>query len=303
MSGTRRRILSTFLLLIVCSGTFAQKPASARFSGDSALALTGQAVALGARPSGSDAHRRLQQMIVAHLRSHRWEVLDDAFTGSTPAGPIAMRNIIARLKGKPGARAIAVTGHYDTKRMPGVRFVGANDGGSSTGFLLELARVLPSQVWSHDLYLVWFDGEEAVAEWTQTDSLYGSRHLAEKWQRDGTLRRLRALINVDMIGDRNLDIVDERTGTPWLRSLIWRVADLLGKGRHFRRDGGWIGDDHLPFLERGASAVDLIDFNYGENNEYWHTERDTMDKLSAASFQVVGDVVIGTLRRLEEDKL
>jgi len=209
-----------------------------------------------------------------------------------------MKNIIARFPGSSG-RAIAITGHYDTKLFTSFRFVGANDGGSSTGFLLELARVLAGKPRKDDVYLVWFDGEEAFGEWSSTDGVYGSRHLAQKWQADGTARRLKALINVDMIGDRDLEIAKETYSSPELGRLVWKVAADLGCGRRFPNSQLAIEDDHMPFRRIGVPALDLIDFDYGPDHSWWHTEEDTMDKLSAQSFLIVGDVLLETIRRLE----
>ena len=194
---------------------------------------------------------------------------------------------------------MVITGHYDTKSMPGTYFVGANDAGSSTGFLLEMAKVLAHSPHKDDLYLVWFDGEEAVAQWSDYDSLYGSRHLAEKWATDGTLGRVKALINVDMIGDRDLGILEEMNSAAPLRELVWNTADRLGYGKHFLRNESAIEDDHIPFLRRGVNALDLIDLDYGPSNSYWHTDKDTMDKLSAGSFLVVGRVLTQVLKELE----
>jgi Zn-dependent M28 family amino/carboxypeptidase len=221
----------------------------------------------------------------------------DPFTAETPEGPVEMENIIAKFPGKSG-RAIAITGHYDTKRLSD--FVGANDGGSSTGFLLELAAALDRQPRADDIYLVFFDGEEAVREWSDADSVYGSRHLARKWSDDGVLRRLKALINVDMIGDKNLRLVWDTNSSASLRILVWNAADSLGYGRYFPRDGGPIEDDHVPFVNMGVRALDLIDFE--SQRTFWHTPEDTMDKLGERSFQVVGNVVIKAISELEKEK-
>ncbi len=210
-----------------------------------------------------------------------------------------MENIIAKFPGKSG-RAIAITGHFDTKKMAG--FVGANDAGSSTGILLELAAVLAGRPREDDVYLVFFDGEEAVRDWSATDSTYGSRHLARKWTGDGTNRRLKALINVDMTGDKDLDIVYEMNSVPSLRKLVWDSADALGYTGEFLRQPNAVEDDHLPFLEAGVRALDLIDFNYGPNNMYWHTPQDTMDKLGAHSFEVIGNVLMRVIPELEAEK-
>ncbi len=289
---------------LVCVVLAACLPAAApplvrpAFSGARALEYTRRAVAFGPRPAGSDALRKLHAYIYRELKPLGCTVLDDEFTASTPLGPVPMRNIVARFPGTSG-KIVAITGHYDTKTMPGRFFVGANDGGSSTGFLLELAKAVKSMRHKNDIWLVWFDGEEAVAQWSDTDGAYGSRHLASRWVSDGTLARLKALINVDMIGDRDLGIAAEANSSSTLRSMVWDAAASLGLAKYFLTDPDSILDDHVPFLERGANALDLIDFRYGPNQAWWHTDEDTMDKLSAASLGVVGRVVLESIRRLE----
>jgi len=277
---------------------FAEHTAAVRFSGANALQFTKNAVAFGPRPIDSPAHRKLEDFILRKLRVFGCQVEEDVFTAQTPAGPKRMNNIIAKAKGQ-GGQPVVLTGHYDTKIMTDRVFVGANDGGSSTGFLLEMARLQCGKPRKNDLYLVWLDGEEAVQDWSATDSLYGSRHLANRWKQDGALARLKAIINVDMIGDGDLTIVREGNSTPWLRNLVWEAAAALGLDRHFSKVEGAIEDDHIPFLRAGAPALDLIDFDYGPGNSWWHTDQDTPDKLSAQSFQVIGNVVIKVLGKLE----
>ncbi|MDX2181893.1 MAG: M28 family peptidase [Bryobacteraceae bacterium] len=269
------------------------------FDGASAYRFAREAVDLGPRPPGSAAIVKLQAQIAAKLRSYGCEVTEQAFTAQTPAGPVGMKNILCRLKGTPGARALAVSGHYDTKPMPGTNFVGANDAGSSTGFLLELARVSAKIPRKKDLWIVFFDGEEAFAQWTATDSLYGSRHLAKEWASSGFLARVEALINVDMIGDKDLNLLRDANSSPELVKLVWSVARELGYAKHFEESVTAIEDDHMPFRRMGVAAIDLIDFEYGPLNRYWHTDRDTMDKLAPESFALVGKVVVETLRRLD----
>lgn len=266
------------------------------FSGDAAFAHARRAIEFGPRPSGSPALGQLQSYILEQLQASRCEVTQDTFTARTPRGEIAMTNIIARFPGSPGARAIAVTGHYDTKFFDDRVFVGASDGASSTGLLLELARALADEPRTDDVYIVFFDGEEAAVEWTEYDKLYGSRHLALKWREDGTLARLKAVINVDMIGDRDLNLRREENSTPALVNLVWQVARDLGYGAYF--EGSWINidDDHMPFLQLGAPAIDLIDFDY----PHWHEASDTLDKLSPQSLEIVGRVVHESIRRLEK---
>jgi glutaminyl-peptide cyclotransferase len=273
---------------------------AAAFSGAEALAFTRRAVSYGPRPSGSPGIRKLRAYIVGQLKILGWQVMEDDFTASTPLGQTPMRNIIARFPGQSG-KVVVFTGHYDTKSIPLISFVGANDGGSSTGFLLEMARSLRGEARKDDVYLVWFDGEEAVAQWSDSDSLYGSRHLAERWAADGTLARIKALINVDMIGDRDLHILEDLNSSAPLCELVWHTAERLGYGSHFLQDASAIEDDHMPFLRRGVNALDLIDYDYGPGNSYWHTDKDTLDKLSAESFQIVGRVLIETLKELEGD--
>lgn len=290
--------VQALILIVALSWRAPAQPATAEFSGASALEYTRKVVGFGPRPSGSQALERLRAYLTAELQRRGCQLVRDPFTASTPRGPVAMENLIARFPGTSG-RAVAVSGHYETKWMPGIRFVGANDGGSSTGFLLELARVLAGRRHRNEILLVFFDGEEAFGPWSDTDGVYGSRHLAARWAGDGTLARLKALINVDMIGDRDLGILQEMNSTAWLRELVWQTAAELDLRRHFLNQPAWIEDDHVPFLRRGVSAVNLIDFEYGPANSYWHTEHDTLDKLSARSFEVVGRVVLAVLRKLE----
>ncbi len=266
------------------------------FSGASAFKYTQAAVAFGPRPSGSAANRQLQAYIRTQLRTFKCELIEDPFIGKTPKGDVAMTNIIAKFPGKSG-HAIAITGHFDTKLFPGRKFVGANDGGSSTGLLLELARNLGQTEHADDIYVVFFDGEEAVGDWTETDSVYGSRHLAYKWKGDGTLAKLKALINVDMIGDKSLGVLIEKNSTVSLRKLVWNAAYDLGYKAYFLDSGEEVDDDHMPFLKLGVPSLDLIDFDY----DPWHKDSDTMDKLSPKSLEIVGAVVLESVRRIDRE--
>jgi Zn-dependent M28 family amino/carboxypeptidase len=266
------------------------------FSGAQALQFTKRAVAFGPRPAGSPANRELRAYIKSQIRSSGGHLADDSFTAPTPKGPVPMQNIICSFPGTSG-RTVVFSGHFDTKDFPGRNFVGANDGGSSTGLLLELMHALSSADHKDEIDIVWLDGEEAFGEWSDTDGIYGSRHLAAKWASDGVLAKIRGLINVDMIGDRDLGIVQEENSTQALRNQVWQVAQEKGYGRYFLDQGGAIEDDHMPFLKRGVPAVDLIDFDYGPGNSFWHSDKDTLDKLSAHSFQVVGDVLLDLVRR------
>lgn len=239
----------------------------------------------------------MQAWLVRELKANGWEVVEDRFTAKTPVGAVEMTNLIAKRPGLTG-HAVVVSGHTDTKRFP-FRFVGANDAGSSTAVLLELARSLKDVRLRNDIWLVFFDGEEAVRDWTDTDSVYGSRHLAEKMAADGSLSRMVALINVDMVGDRDLHLIDEDSSTPALRKMLRAAASKLGYSQHVENSPWAIEDDHIPFLQRGATAIDLIDFDYGPGNAYWHKAEDTTDKLSAESLKITGALVEEMLRMLE----
>jgi Zn-dependent M28 family amino/carboxypeptidase len=287
----RGQKIAVLLLMAFAAGAGAAEPP--KFSGAAALEQTRKVVSFGPRPPGSAASRKVQAYVHEQLKSLGAQIQSYSFQTETPLGPKQMTNLIALF---PGAsrRAVVFSGHYDTKHLPDIRFVGANDGGSSTGFLLEMARVVSKMTRPKDVYLVWFDGEESFGEWTDEDSLYGSRHVAEKWAADGTLSKIDALINVDMIGDRQLNVLQDQGSSGALRRLIWDTARSLGYSQYFTSAFTAIGDDHVPFIKKGVNAVDVIDLDYPP----WHTAEDTMDKLSANSFQIVGDVLVEVMRRL-----
>ncbi len=268
------------------------------FDAKRALLDTRRAVNFGERPSGSPENDRQREWIVSELKPLGATVLLDKFNGQTPNGPVAMANVIARFEGTSG-KSIAVTGHFDTKKIPMVHFLGANDGGSSTGFLLEFARVMSKVKHRDTIFIVFFDGEEAVGNWTDTDSCYGSRHLAAKWLADGTLGQLKALLNVDMIGDKDLNVMNDGNSSAALREMTQKAAAKAGYSQYFEKTPGAIEDDHKPFAQAGVNVLDLIDFNYGPSNSFWHNDKDTLDKLSAHSLQVVGDVVLELVRELD----
>ena len=212
----------------------------------------------------------------------------------------------------PGERSDRVLfgGHYDTKLFREFRFVGANDGGSSTAMLLELARVLKARRNAFTIELVFFDGEEALVDWNANDNTYGSRAYVDAARRAGTLSSIRALILVDMVADRQLTIRREAQSTPWLTDLIWAAAARVGHRQHFLDESIVIQDDHVPFLQAGVPAVDIIDLepSYARpgrpepgSDTLWHTSADTLDAVAARSLQVVGDVLLDALPRIEAE--
>ncbi len=297
----REGLVSALLVLVLSCASCAAQPPPANFqkAGENALQWVEQLVSLGPRPAGSPAQQKQQQVIVGELRSLDLEVAEQDFIAQTPKGEVPMKNIIAKLPGE-GTRVVVVSGHYDTFHRPGLHFVGANDGGSSAAFLLALARVLAARPFKDSVWLVFFDGEESFVSWRDNDHTYGSRRLAAKWSSDGTAGRIKALLNVDMIGDENLQLIPEQHSTAWLRELVVSTAGKLGYGSIFAlQRPSYIEDDHVPFLRAGIHAADLIDFDYGPSNSYWHTEEDTVDKLSAASLGTMLHIITETLRELE----
>ena len=261
-----------------------------------AMQYVREVVAFGPRPIGSEAHKKLEAYLLAHLKGATVE--HDDFVASTPDGNFPIHNIIGKFPGtKPGA--VVISTHYDTL-MSVKKFVGANDGGSGTGLLLELANQLRSaQRRGYSVWLVWLDGEEAIRQWSDTDSLYGSRHLAERWQKDGTISQVKAFLLADMIGDADLNIDRDQNSTPWLEDLVYEAASRLGYQSHFFARQLAIGDDHIPFAKAGVPVADLIDFEYGYN-VFWHTTQDTLDKLSPKSLEITGDVLLETVRLLDQ---
>ncbi len=271
-----------------------------------AFEYTREVAAFGPRYMGNENHKKLERYIIDHLKGDQVE--DDAFTADTVEGKFPVRNIIAKFPGtKDGI--IVIMGHYDTNYpLRNIGYVGANDGGSSTAILLEYANQLrvgrdqkPDKKRDGcSVWLVWTDGEEAVKTWSDTDSVYGSRHLAEKWEKDGTLKKIKALMVMDMIGDADLDIQRNTKGAPWLLDLIYAAAEREGYQSHFYAMQGEIEDDHIPFFDRGVPCADVIDLDYGYNNVFHHTAQDTMDKLSPKSLQIVGDTIMETIHLLDQ---
>lgn len=268
----------------------------ARINATRAMQYLREVVAFGSRPAGSAAHKKLETYLRSRLNSYTLEV--DSFTAITPAGSMPMTNLIAKF---PGTRngIIVIAGHYDTAgTVP--NFVGANDGGSSTALMLELAHQLRTRSrQGYSIWLVWLDGEEAMRQWSDTDGLYGSRHLAQKWQNDGTAKKIKACFVADMIGDADLNIERDQNSTPWLEELVFRAATDLGYQSHFFRRTVNMVDDHTSFIAVGIPAAELIDYEYGYANAYWHTPEDKIDKLSPKSLEIVGNVLLETVKLLD----
>ncbi|HEX8072182.1 MAG TPA: M28 family peptidase [Pyrinomonadaceae bacterium] len=281
-------------------------PAAPRtaFDGQRAYAHVAKLVDFGPRPAGSQELARARQYLVDELKSYGLKVTTDEFTAKTPVGERKMVNVTAELTGQ-SPDVILLASHYDTKPFKEFRFVGANDGGSSTGALLELARALSREKPQLTYWFVFFDGEEAFCRnWEDCgtadapDNTYGSRRYVARLREQNQLRRVRAMILLDMMGYRDLKLRRDDMGTRWLEDVIWAAARDAGHGDTFTEGvEGVGGDDHEPFLRAGIEAVDIIQLN---DYPYWHTADDTLDKIAPRSLQAVGDTLIAALPRVEQ---
>ncbi|MGO9435907.1 MAG: M28 family peptidase [Terracidiphilus sp.] len=274
------------------------------FNGNRAYEYARDFVAIGPRWPTSPGHAKAEAFLRAHFQHDQLE--EDAFTADTPIGPVNMRNFIVRYPGKKDGVIVLAT-HYETNYyLRNINFVGANDGGATTGLLMAIADQLRVQTAGgkkldgYSVCLVFFDGEEAIQNWSDSDSTYGSRHLAAKWGRDGTLGRIKAFLLADMIGDKDLDIQRESRSAGWLVDLVRQAAKKYGDERYFFQQEEAVDDDHLPFVKRGVPSIDIIDLDYGPNNSYHHTVQDTMDKVSAHSLTIDGDVFLETIRLIDQ---
>jgi len=264
------------------------------FDGKRALAQVAKQVSFGPRPSGSAAIVQLQDYLLSELKSYGCEVETDSFSAGTPAGRLPMKNFLVKIPGeKPGV--ILLGTHYDTKRLD--NFVGADDGGSSTGVMLELARLLCHQRGKYAVWIAFFDGEEAVQEWSDTDSRYGSREMAARMVMNHDSQKIRAFLLADIVGSRTPVFRRESTSTKWLVDLVWGTAQRLGYSSVFVNEAADVQDDHDSFLKRNVPSVDVIgDF---QGSGYWHTPQDTMDKLSAKTLAIVGHVFLESIKQLQ----
>lgn len=278
------------------------------FNGERALEHVRKQVGLGPRPPGSPELTRTREYILSELKAYGLSVMTDQFQAATPFGDRSMVNITAEIPGE-SKDAIMITSHYDSKYFKDMRFVGANDPGSSVGALLELARVLAANKQKPKLtyWLVFFDGEEAFCEeWDQCgkpgapDNTYGSRRYVAQLQSKNEVSRVRALILLDMMGFKNLRLGRDTMSTKWLTDIVWQTARELGHGAQFVNEPEGVGgDDHEPFLRAGIDSVDIIQLS---TYPYWHKVDDSLDKISAQSLKVVGDVVLASLPRIEQHK-
>ena len=283
------------------------------FDGDRAFEHVRKQVEFGPRPPGSPELEKTRAYMVDQLKSYGLNIVTDEFQATTPMGVKKMVNVTAELPGE-SSDVIILASHYDTKYVKDFKFVGANDGGSSTGTVMEMARVLAAQKQKPKLtyWFVFFDGEEAFCfDWDECenpdpadpnhklpDNTYGSRHYVAKLIEKNELKRVRALILLDMMGYKNLRLGRADLCTRWLVDAVWQTARQLGLGSYFVDAAESVGDDdHAPFLHAGVDALDVIQLS---SYPYWHTKEDTLDKVSAKSLKIVGDTIIVSLPKIEE---
>lgn len=293
--------LVTILLSAACLN--AAQPAPPTFDSNRAYEDIRQLVAIGPRVAGTPGAAAARAYITKQLQAAGIKVEEQPFEATTPLGRVQMVNLRATLPAAgtaPSGPRLVIGGHYDTKLFRDFRFVGANDGGSSAAFLIELGRALKSRANRVPIELLFLDGEEAVGDWQGTDHTYGSRHYVEAARQAGTLKDIRAFVLVDMIGDRDLVIKRESNSTPALTDAIWSAARKLNR-REFVNETTPIEDDHLEFLAAGVPSVDIIDLEYSTRSGEvaWHSKYDTIENVAAGSLQAVGDVLLAALPALE----
>jgi len=287
------------------SATLAPIPGAVAFNGERAMDHVRKQIEFGPRPPGSPELAKTRDYIISQLKSFGLAVTTDEFSASTPVGDKKMVNITAQVPGESNDILI-IASHYDTKLFKDMQFVGANDPAASVGTLIELGRVLAAKPKPKFTYLLaFFDGEEAFCEdWDQCgkpnapDNTYGSRHYVAQLKSKNEIDRVRGLILLDMMGYNKLELGRDDMSTRWLQDVLWETARQIGYGSIFvDRPEGVGGDDHEPFLKAGIDSVDLIQLN---GYPYWHKASDTLDKVSPKSMQIVGEVVLAGLPRIEE---
>ena len=278
-----------------------QRAAKAVVNGARTMQYTKEIIAYGPRYLGSPGHAKVEQYLKAHLKGD--DVQEDAFTVASPEGDFPGHNLIAKFPGKKDG-IIVIASHYDTNYpLRKTSFIGANDGAATSALLMEYAQHLRGgKLEGYSVWLVWTYAEEAVRQWSATDSLYGTRHLAEVWEKDGTLKKIKAFLLADMIGDADLDIQRDANSTAWLEDMVLEAATRLGYQSHFFAQSVPVEDDHIPFAKRGVPVADVIDLDYGYNNVFHHTTQDTIDKVSARSLEISGDVIWETMQLVNERK-
>ena len=296
--------LSGLLLLTGCGKKEFSLPESLKNADkEKGIYFAEKSVSFGDRYSGSENIRKYGDWIIKELKKFPgMEVEEEVFSCDTPTGNISFRNIIGKISGKSQDHVI-VGAHYDTKRCSTFPFAGANDGASGTAALLLIADTLGKiqEKLPYTLHLVFFDGEECQEDYGENDGLHGSKyHAANLHKRKG---KCKGMILLDMVGDKELCITPPKNSHSSLVALFEKAVESMDKNSLKGRYNGAILDDHVPFLEKNIPAVDLIDFSYGENNVYWHSPEDTMDKISGESIAFASDVTIRMLYNMKNTGL
>ncbi len=270
-----------------------------RVDADSAFGMLVEQVEIGPRHSGSPGARTTAEYIAGKAAEFGYEATIDTWDEVTTAGKVTFHNVYAELPGpRPGF--LLLGSHFDTKYLPGMAFQGANDAASSTALLLEIMRVLRGiDGWQgRTLRFAFFDGEEARRKYGEKDGLHGSKRLAARFQREGLVEQCRAMLLLDMVGDKDLSITMPRDSDSQLARDVLRAAEAQGVREHFGFFlRGSILDDHVPFQQLGIPAVNLIDFTYGPSNSYWHNESDSLDNVAPRSLEIVGNVVLHLIQQ------
>src|SRR6266851_5344263 len=224
----------------------------------------------GCKASGNESSRAASQPFMSAVASAPPQSADD-----TPVGRLSMKNIVVKIPGENPC-VILLSTHYDTLLKD--NFVGADDAGSSTAVMLELARLLCPQHGKYAVWIAFFDGEEAMKSWSDTDSRYGSRQMAARLSSSGDINKIKAFLLADIVGGRTAQFLRESSSNPAVIDLVWNTAAKLGYSAIFLNDLTSAQDDHDSFMRRGVPAVDVIgDFVH---NGYWHTPQDALDKIS-----------------------
>ncbi len=272
--------------------------------GERALAWVRELVAITPRHSGTPGAEQAARWIAGAITPFTDTCELDTFTDASSDELLRFYNVIATLNGT-GAKTVILGSHFDTKSGISDTFQGANDSGSSTGLLIELARVLHGQPrLPFTVVFAFFDGEECRRVYGPTDGLHGSRRYAQKLVDAGRLDSIQAVIVLDMIGDKDLTVTIPRNTTRSLAALAFQAAATEGMRDRFRLAPGDILDDHVPFFQRGVPTLNLIDFEYGSapgQNDRWHTDQDSLENISAASLQHVGRVTLRILVALASE--
>ena len=269
------------------------------FDGNRAFEHVARQVGFGPRPSGSQALAQTQDYILGQLKSDGCTTEVDAFNADTPIGRLPMKNILVKIPG--GDSSIILLGtHYDSLLRHDITFVGADDSGSSTAVMLELARLLCGTHGKHAVWIAFFDGEEAMKAWSATDSRYGSRQMAARLAASGDIPKIKAFLLADMVGSRSLHFAREESSTQSLVDLMWATAARLGYSDIFVNTSSGAQDDHDSFLKRKVPSMDVIDFDRDQDVPFWHTDEDTLDKISARSLAISGHVFLETVKELQK---